>query len=442
VTKVTDVAQALQTVLTRQAEQAARDSGLCRRRSPLGGAVFAQAMVFGCLGQPLPTLDDFVQAAAVAGATVSPQAFDDRFGRAAADCLQRLLAQAVGQVLATQPDAQPLLAQFSVVAIQDSSTVALPDGLEEIWPGSGGRSDTANRAAVKLQVRLDLRGGQLTGPFLEAGRAADGRSVLQTDRLPKGSLRLADLGYFDLDEFARLLQDEVYVLSRLQPGTALYDRDGRRLDLLAWLRKQADVLDVPVQIGAQQRLAGRLIAIRVPRAVARRRQAKARQRAKKHGRVASAELLALCRWTLLVTTIPVALAGTAAVVVLARCRWQIELLFKVWKSDLGLGQSRSTDPWRMLCEVYAKLIAAVVQHWLVLAGGWQVGSARSYRKSAKAARKQATLLCAALADRERLLWVLHVTVVCQSAGVRMHKSRKDPRTYQLLEQPAIFGHTP
>lgn len=441
-TKVTDVAVAMQTVLTQNAEQAALTSRFRQRQGgKLGGAVFAQAMVFACLGQPLPTLDDFVQAAAAAGTAVSPQAFDDRFGPAAAEFLRLVLADAVTQVLSCQPATSALLRRFSAVNIQDASTVVLPDCLEHLWRGNGGSTDEGTRAAVKLQVRLDLCNGELTGPFLEDGRASDQRSVLQSDDLPPGSLRIADLGYFDIDEFVRLDGIGVYVLSRLQHGTAVFACDGQRLDLLAWLSQQAEVIDVPVSIGVKQRLAARLIAIRVPRAVARQRRNKSKAKAKKRGKSVSAELLALCRWTLYVTTIPMSLASTAELAVLARCRWQIELLFKVWKSDLGLGRSNSADSWRVLCEVYAKLTAAVVQHWLVLAGGWPEAG-KSYRKAAKAVRKQAVLLCAALKNRERLEWVIHVTIVCQSAGTKMHKSRKDPRTYQLLEHPTIFGHTP
>src|SRR5262245_30331209 len=100
---LTTVADALQTVFTTQAERAARDSGFCRRASPLGGPVFAQALTFACLGQPRPTLDHFCSAAAACGSAVRPQAFDQRFGPKAAECLRLTLANAVSQAIAAEP---------------------------------------------------------------------------------------------------------------------------------------------------------------------------------------------------------------------------------------------------------------------------------------------------------------------------------------------------
>src|SRR5205814_1384948 len=84
-----------------------------------------------CLAEPLPTLDHFAQKAAALGVKATPEAFDQRFTDSAADCLQRTLAEAVSQVIVSQPPLLPLLQRFSTVDIQDSTTVALPDCLKQ-----------------------------------------------------------------------------------------------------------------------------------------------------------------------------------------------------------------------------------------------------------------------------------------------------------------------
>jgi hypothetical protein len=438
-TLLTTVAQALQTVFTTQAEQAARDSGFCRRASPLGGAVFAQALTFGCLGQPRPTLDHFCQAAAATNVTVQPQAFDQRFNPNAAEYLRLTLQNAVNQVIAAQPLATSLLARFTAVCIQDSTTVVLPDCLADLWQGNGGSSDHNTRSAIKFQVRLDLRSGQLTGPFPGAGRSSDGSCVLQHDALPVGALRIADLGYFDLDVFARLGQGGAYWLSRWHYGTALFSQQGQRLKLLAWLKEQpGGVVDVPVQIGKKHRLAGRLVAIRVPEEVAQKRRRRLLENARDKGKEVTTERLALCAWTLLLSNLPQELASAAELEALRRCRWQIELLFKLWKSGGGLGWSNSTQPYRVLTEVYAKMTAVVVQHWLLVLGCWQQ-TRRSLTKAAPVVRQQALALLGGIIGLLCLEAVLTLIVRALAAGTRIHKSQRDPRTWQLLDNPTLYG---
>ncbi|MDE0085200.1 MAG: hypothetical protein OXU23_05775 [Candidatus Poribacteria bacterium] len=36
-----------------------------------------------------------------------------------------------------------------------------------------------------------------------------------------------------------------------------------------------------------------------------------------------------------------------------------------------MNTSRSKKPYRVLCEVYAKLIAQLIRHWIILATGWR-----------------------------------------------------------------------
>jgi len=58
----------------------------------------------------------------------------------------------------------------------------------------------------------------------------------------------------------------------------------------------------------------------------------------------------------LITTAPAYKLSFDEALVLYGARWQIELLFKLWKSHAKLDTSRSCNPWRILTEIYIKLL--------------------------------------------------------------------------------------
>src|SRR5439155_17260010 len=158
---LSDLATALQTLLTEDAEAAARATGCVRRRRRFPGATFVQTLVLGWLQAPRAPVDELVDVAADLGVDVSPQALDKRFTPAASHCLARVLTQALQRVVAAQPLALALLQRFAGVYLYDSTTLALPAALVEQFPGSGRGGDGRRPAALKCQVELELRTGAL-----------------------------------------------------------------------------------------------------------------------------------------------------------------------------------------------------------------------------------------------------------------------------------------
>jgi IS4 transposase len=64
--------------------------------------------------------------------------------------------------------------------------------------------------------------------------------------------------------------------------------------------------------------------------------------------------MALAAWNVVITNIPEELLSLDEAFVLTRVRWQIELLFKLWKSHGRVDEWRTTNPERILCEVYSE----------------------------------------------------------------------------------------
>jgi hypothetical protein len=429
-TTIPQVARAMRAILTTTADEAARTTGFVQRRSRLGGAILSQTLVFGFLAKPQASLEELVQTAAAVGVAITPQALDQRFTEAAAACLKEVLHAALARVVTAAPVAIPLLARFTAVCLQDSSTIVLPEALAPVWRGCGGSTAERTTAALKLQVRLEMRTGRLDVQ-LQDGRVADQAAELP-GQLDAGALHIADLGYWSLDAFRALTHQGVFWLSRLQGQTAIYDATGQRQDLLALLTAQpAATLDMVVTLGETQRLPARLLAVRVPQEVAATRRRRLREAARKKGRQASATRLALAAWTLLVTKVPGDRLTLQEALVSARVRWQIELLFKWWKSHGHVDESRSTKPWRILCEVYAKLLARLVQHWVFLVSCWASPN-RSLVKAAQTVQKHALHLASTFRSLRRLSTALSTVQHCIAAGCRMNRRKQHPNTYQLL----------
>jgi Transposase DDE domain len=433
---VAHVSAALTTVLTTAAESAAWATGLVRRPSPLTGPRLVQALVFGWLRQPAATWSDLACTAAQVGAPVSPQALYQRVGEPAARCLQQVLGAAARAVVRADPVAVPLLARFAAVYVQDSTTIALPDGLATEWAGCGGRTPQGTAAALKLQVRWELRHGTLSGPELHPGRASDHLGELIDEAGPPGSLHLNDLGYFALDRLRAWSTAQVYWLTRLKGGTRVVDAAGQACTTPAYLRAHAQMpLDCVVQVGTDAPLPARLLAVPVPPAVAAERRRQLRAAARREGETPNATRLAWADWTLLLTNVPAALLSVPEALVLLRVRWQIELLFKLWKAQRRLAQWHSTHPWHVLCELYAKLLGLVVQHWLLLVGCWPWPE-HSLVRAARALRDQLGILLGAFRGAWPLEQAVQEVVVGLSTCRRTAR-RPRPHTYQLLHDPTL-----
>lgn len=390
----------------------------------MSGSGFAQALIFSFMSKPNATRADVGQTAANAGMSLSTQGLDQRFNARAAYFLDSLLAEAMQQLVSSVPEAQSLLSRFTGVYVSDSTIVKLPDSLSTVFRGHNGDSD----AAAKVAVRWDLYSGALW-LWLSAGTVHDQRTAVVAQTLPAGALRLEDLGFYNLTKFAEDVAAGCYVFSRYKHGTLIFTEDGQPLDLVRLLARHGQqALDMPILLGAGK-LPCRLIALPISPEQLRKRRKRLREIARKRQQPVSPQASALAGWTLYVTNIPPEKLATSEAAILGSTRWQIECLFKLWKSDGLLASTRSQDPHRVWCELYAKLLACLIQHWITLVACWQRLD-RSLHQATQVIRKRAFCLLDTINDLQGLLAALSRTaaVIAQTCGLSKRAAR--PLTYQ------------
>ncbi len=344
-------------------EETARQTQFVRRKSSITGLIFLKATVLGFLEKANASLNELAQSFLDLGVEVTPQGIDERINPFSVTFLRAMFSQALEIFKNNCPLPLAILQQFTAINILDSSTKALPENMANEYPGYGGKG---SKAALKIQLVFEFLCGNLKQIELQSGTDADQGYRAYLKVVERGSLTIADLGYFCLDAFLAIADKSAYFLSRFFHLTALLDESGKRIDLETLLRKQTgDSADLPVRLGIRHALPCRLIILRNSDAVAEKRRRTAKAHAKKRGATLSQSYLFMLGWTLFVTNTPATMISLKHVYDFYRIRWQIELIFKLWKSYCGLNHILDWRRDRVLTELYAKMIGIVIIHFLI-----------------------------------------------------------------------------
>jgi hypothetical protein len=177
-------------------------------------------------------------------------------------------------------------------------------------------------------------------------------------------LAVGDRAYCNPPGIRAVVADGADVLVRLNRGALpLCKPTGERFDLMSWLRglRSHDAADVDVVIsdkkGALTDVCGRVVAIRLP--VAQAEKARARL-AREHGSKVSELDREVASYVVLFTTVPRSRLNAELCLELYRLRWQVELLFKRWKSLCGLDRLPNYLDETITAWLYAKVLLALL----------------------------------------------------------------------------------
>jgi len=187
------------------------------------------------------------------------------------------------------------------------------------------------------------------------------------DRIPviEGEIRIADRAFLQSDRMRSVIDEGGdFVIRAGWKGARWLDDDGQPFDIIAELRKAADVgkIDRPIAVACKhgEPLAVRLIAIKKsPKAAAESRR-KVRREAQRGRHKLSQATLEAADWVIIVTSLDNESFPTDDVLALYRLRWRVELAFKRLKSLVGLRgppgkDERSARPW-LLAHLLAILL--------------------------------------------------------------------------------------
>lgn len=349
----------LQMFLSEIGNQLEQVSGFVQRKSELTGSGLVKILVLGSLAHGKMSLRGFCRVAEDLGIVISESGLHQRLNERAVELLRQvthlwLSQQSTGEMKA-------VLGAFAQVHIMDSSLIRLPDGLAAAFRG------TRYAASMKVQLGYEYKQGKIEALEIEAGCQTDQKSGVIEAVSHAGDLVLFDLGYFDQKRFARLAQNGVFFVSRLhaQAGLYLSQDSPQAVDLLKVIAKKSHQGELTYYLGSQERVPVRLIYDRLPANVIAERRRKAHEAARQRGQSCSKQTLARLEWLFFVTNVPDTLLNRQQVGEVYRLRWQIELIFKVWKSEMDLDAIGHWRVERVLAQVYGRILALLLFHGLL-----------------------------------------------------------------------------
>ena len=355
-----------QIIRPEQAQQLAKECGWCKRRGKISPFEF----LFSGLGQGSACELTLNAQASCLSQPVSRQAIDQRYTPQAVEFFKSAFQVSLSTVLAWKTDSpmtQSLQKRFAAVRLFDSTRCPCSDALATLFPASGGGGA---EAGVKLLLAYDYGAGQIQPlELLPAKRSDQGLTERVAEQLAPGELGLWDKGFYKAAALRRVIERGAYFLTPWSQGVDVYISNQKEqpleaLEVATALKAIKDnCVEWTVQLGqtAETRLGPlRLIAYRLREEQANRRRAQLREKCRTHGRLPTEEALELAGWLILVTNAPAHLLPTTAVGFLYRVRWQVELVFKQFKSVLRLDVLVSANPARVQCEIWGRLLLALL----------------------------------------------------------------------------------
>ncbi|MDF9663981.1 IS4 family transposase [Bacillus wiedmannii] len=312
------------------------------------------------------------------GISMSPEGLNQRFNSKAVQFLQQLLAHILQQQFCSSSKISTLYTNFfRRIRVLDSTHFQVPDKFASTYQGSGG---SGHSAGVKIQLEYDLLSGQFLHVHVGSGKQNDktyGSTCLTS--LQSHDVCIRDLGYFDLKDLHTIDKCGAYFISRLKLNTRIYQKNKApeyfqngtikkhseyiQLDMEQFIDQlqSGETFEISeIYIGMYQKLPARLILYKLTETQMKRRQKDLASKEHKKQITYKERSKRLSAINFYITNIPLEYLPKEQVYDFYSLRWQVELIFKTWKSFFRIHQCNSVKLERLECHLYGQLISILL----------------------------------------------------------------------------------
>jgi hypothetical protein len=356
------------------------------------------------------------------GVTVAYKAFYNRLARPSfskfmSQMFDRLVANLSLRTLT--PEGQTAVARFKDIVIQDGSSFALKKQLRDAFPG---RFTTTDPAAVELHATYSGFSDEVSRVQLAPDKEAE-RQFLPEPSTLKDRLLLADRGYPDIKYFQAVQEHGGSFIVRLSRSHDPWVQT-------AWIDGKRAPLPKPVRLsGFVAQHAGRRMDLDVE-------YERGKHRVSFRVVVLPGHEKSMTR---LCTNLPRTPFSLDLVSRLYRFRWQIELLFKEWKSYANLHKFDTGNEHIAAGLIWASLCAAVLKRFLAHAAQIVGGKPISTRRVAMCAGHIIDELVSALLASVSVAAALRDGLAFLLANAQRSNPKRERKTGRLRSGLVVVG---
>ncbi|PFR56331.1 IS4 family transposase [Bacillus thuringiensis] len=312
------------------------------------------------------------------GISMSSEGLNQRFNSQAAQFLQQILAYLLHQQFCSTNKITTLYTNyFRRIRVLDSTHFQVPDKFASTYQGSGG---SGQNAGVKIQLEYDLLSGQFPHVHVGSGKHNDktyGSTCLTS--LQSNDVCIRDSGYFDLKDLYTIDKCNAYFISRLKLNTRIYQKNKEpeyfqngtikkqseyiQLDMEQFIEQlqSGKTYEIPeIYFGMYQKFPARLIMYKLTDTQMKRRQKDLTAKEHKKQITYKERSKRLSAINFYITNIPSEYLPREQVYDFYSLRWQIELIFKTWKSFFRIHHCNSVKLERLECHLYGQLISILL----------------------------------------------------------------------------------
>lgn len=302
------------------------------------------------------------------GVKLSKEALHKRFTPQCAQFFKELIAQQLNSLF---PFSKSKASQsyFKGIKIKDSTSFSLPDNCNGSYPGYGNFGK--QNGLMRIQYEYDLMNSNWESISLTNLMENDQKNSNESlDTIISEVLYIRDLGYVTPKYLKAIINTSAYFLNRLPPQAGIYTPDQQRITWKSIDEKfkkiKTDSLSLDVCIYEKHLIPCRLIIQRINDTEYVKRLKHAQNLAKSRGLGVTDEHKIRCRYNTYITNVEQEVLPDEQVRNVYYLRWQIELVFKTWKSFFGINRVKKVKKERFECQILAQLLWIMI-NWKLFA---------------------------------------------------------------------------